>query len=75
MRVVGGQHPASAEVTEWRTGWIQLTSSLTLSLRGDRFSFLSLKSQDDSKGLPLFLSMPLPQTSGTEERQWGDEQV
>lgn len=43
----------------------QLVSFVCLTLAKDRFSFLSLKSQDRSRCLKLFLAEPLAQTPGT----------
>ena len=42
----------------------QLSSFVCLTLAKDRFSFLSLKSQDNSRRLKLFLAQPLAQTPG-----------
>lgn len=42
----------------------QLSSFVCLTLAKDRFSFLSLKSQDNSRHLKLFLAQPLAQTPG-----------
>lgn len=42
----------------------QLSSFVCLTLAKDRFSSLSLKSQDNSRHLKLFLAQPLAQTPG-----------